>query len=40
LLDTDTELPDTDSSDSNKEKKEETVEVAANFWDLGKVVLF
>jgi hypothetical protein len=39
LSDTDTELPDTDSSDSDK-KEEETVEVAANSQDLGKVALF
>jgi hypothetical protein len=38
LSDTDTELLDTDSSDSDK--KEKAVEVAANFQDFGKVVLF
>jgi hypothetical protein len=39
LSDTDIELLDTDSSDSDKEEKE-TVEVAANSWDFSKVVLF
>jgi len=38
LSDTDTELPNTDSSDSDKEE-EEAIEIAANSLDLGKVAL-
>jgi hypothetical protein len=38
LSDTDTKLPDTDSSNSDKEEKE-AVEVAANSQDFGKVAL-
>jgi hypothetical protein len=33
-------LLDTDLSDSDKEEKEEAVEVAPNSWNLGKVALF
>jgi hypothetical protein len=39
LSDTDTELPDTDLSNSDNKEEEEAVEVAANSQDLGKVAL-